>query len=60
MPVTVIYGDRDERIDKAWIETCALDAWPVRLVAGANHFDLAHEFDLLDEVLRAISEDSHG
>jgi pimeloyl-ACP methyl ester carboxylesterase len=61
VPVTVIYGDRDERIDKAWTETLRTGGVAVRPVPGANHFfDLAHEFDLLDEVLRAISEDGHG
>ncbi|MCP5414213.1 MAG: alpha/beta fold hydrolase [Chromatiaceae bacterium] len=61
VPVTVIYGDRDERIDKAWIENLRSGGVAVRPVAGANHFfDLAHEFDLLDEVLRVISEGSHG
>lgn len=61
VPVSVIYGDRDERIDKVWIETLRTGGAAVRPVAGANHFfDLAHEFDLLDEVLRAISEGGHG
>ena len=54
-PVTVIYGGQDERIDRDWIAGLAGPNVDVRLVPGANHFfDLSHEFELLDEVTRAI------
>lgn len=59
--VTVIYGDRDQRIDLAWIEELRQGGVSVRAVAGANHFfDLAHEFDLLDEVVASIDGLGHG
>lgn len=61
VPVTVIYGDRDQRIDMAWIEQLGQGGVTVRAVAGANHFfDLAHEFDLLDEVMSSIEGLAHG
>lgn len=60
-PATVIYGDQDDRIDRVWLEALAGGGVSVRSVAGANHFfDLTHEFDLLDEVLRVIAEGNHG
>ena len=60
-PVSVIYGDKDERIDKAWLDALGSRGVDVRPVAGANHFfDLAHEFDLLDEILRVTTGGKHG
>lgn len=60
-PVTVVVGDRDQRIDRPWLEQLREGGVALRAVAGANHFfDLAHEFDLLDEVLATIAEYSHG
>jgi pimeloyl-ACP methyl ester carboxylesterase len=61
VPVEVIYGGNDERIDKAWVEALQSGGVPVREVPGANHFfDLAHEFDLLEQVLSAFDGDRHG
>jgi pimeloyl-ACP methyl ester carboxylesterase len=60
-PVTVIYGDRDEHVDQAWLAGLGAHGVGLRPVAGANHFfDLEHEFDLLDEVLELISGARHG
>lgn len=60
VPVTVIYGDRDRRIDVGWLNALREGGVSVRTVAGADHFfDLAHEFDLLDEVLAVIGG-QHG
>ena len=61
VPVEVIYGGKDERIDKDWVRSLQAGGVPVREVSGANHFfDLAHEFDLLDQVLSAFNGDRHG
>ncbi len=61
VPVTVIFGDRDDRIDRRWLDALRGSAVRLRPVKGANHFfDLAHEFDLLDEVVRVISGVNHG
>ena len=61
VPVTVIYGGADERVDRAWLEHLKANSIRVRAVPGANHFfDVAHEFKLFDEVLAVISEAAHG
>ena len=61
IPVTVIYGDKDERMELAWLESLGGDRVAIRAVPGADHFfDLEHEFDLLDEVVRVITETGHG
>ena len=59
--VTVVYGDRDERIDKEWLDVLREGGVEVRPVAGADHFfDLEHEFDLLDEVVAVTSGADNG
>jgi pimeloyl-ACP methyl ester carboxylesterase len=59
--VAVIYGEGDERIDMAWIDTLRAAGVPTHGVPDANHFfDLAHEFELLDTVLLAVSGDDNG
>ncbi len=61
VPVAIIYGDKDDRVDRNWLETLASLGVTVRSVAGANHFfDLSHEFDLFDEVLAVLEEARHG
>ena len=61
IPVTVIYGDEDRRVDPQWLEALRDGGVRVRSVPGANHFfDLAHEFELLDEVLAVIGGGTHG
>jgi pimeloyl-ACP methyl ester carboxylesterase len=61
VPVTVIFGGKDERADRAWLDSLAVGGVEIRAVAGADHFfDLAHEFDLLDEVIKVITETDHG
>jgi len=60
-PVTVIFGDKDRRIDKAWLNSLRFGPVTVRAVAGANHFfDLTNEFDLFDEVAHLISGSGRG
>ena len=61
VPVTVIYGDHDRRVDARWLEALRDGGVIVRSVHGASHFfDLAHEFELLDEVLDVIDGGTHG
>ncbi len=61
VPVTVIYGDGDRRVDHQWLEKLRDGGVQVRSVHGANHFfDLAHEFELIDEVLDVIDGGTHG
>lgn len=60
-PVTVIFGLSDDRIDAAWLASLGDAGVALRAVAGADHFfSSTHEFDLLDEVLDALSEVAHG
>ena len=61
LPVTVIYGDRDKRIDRTWLGTLQAGGVKIRPVPGANHFfDLATEFDLFEEVAQVIARSGHG
>lgn len=61
VPIAVIYGDNDRRIDTEWLGVLREGGITVRAVAGADHFfDLAHEFDLLDEVVAVISGADNG
>jgi len=60
-PVTVVFGDRDRYIDRAWLDALGERGVGLRPVAGADHFfDLTHEFELFDEVLQVISRGRHG
>ena len=59
VPVTIILGSRDRRIDPDWHRRIAGSGGHLIVIEGANHFfDDAHEFDLLDAVDRAIAGDS--
>lgn len=50
IPITIILGNKDKRIDKKWISI--LSNTNLILIEGANHFfDTTHEFDLNDKVL---------
>ena len=61
VPVTVIYGEKDDLVERAWLDSLQGNNVTVRGVPGAGHFfDLAHEFDLLDEVVDVITEADHG
>ena len=61
IPVTIIYGEKDARIERAWLNSLQGNNVTVRSVPGAGHFfDLAYEFDLLDEVVDVITEVGHG
>jgi pimeloyl-ACP methyl ester carboxylesterase len=61
LPVTVIFGDRDQRLDKNWLDRLQAGGVKTRSVPGANHFfDLANEIDLLEEVAQVITGSGRG
>ncbi len=54
IPITIILGSNDKRVDKNWI-TILSDSNLI-MIQGANHFfDTSHEFDLNDNVLTELS-----
>jgi len=60
-PVTVIIGGDDERIDRSWLAALEAGGVQLRSIAGADHFfDLAHEFELADEVISTLEQHPHG
>lgn len=61
VPVTVLFGEKDERIRRDWLEDLRAGGVDTRGVPGAGHFfDLAHEFDLFDEMVEVIVETGRG
>jgi pimeloyl-ACP methyl ester carboxylesterase len=55
IPQAYIMGGHDDRLEPGWIPRLKETGRPVAIIAGANHFmDGAHEFDLLDEVLKEL------
>jgi pimeloyl-ACP methyl ester carboxylesterase len=60
-PVTVIIGGDDQRIDRSWLAALEAGGVQLRSIAGADHFfDLAHEFELADEVIATLEQPPHG
>ncbi len=56
VPVTILLGSRDKRIDPDWHQRIADSGGHLIVIEGANHFfDDEYEFDLLDAVDRAIA-----
>jgi pimeloyl-ACP methyl ester carboxylesterase len=54
IPVYVVLGSKDNRIDSAWVKTLRVSASQVAVIEGANHFfSSLYEFDL-NEQLEAI------
>ena len=48
---TLIYGTKDQRIDKQWNQELEQLDMEVITIESANHFfDFEHEFDLLDNI----------
>ena len=61
VPVAVIFGEKDDRVQPASLQALQGGGVTVRGIPGAGHFfDLAHEFDLLDEVVDVITETGRG
>ncbi len=59
LPVHVIVGSKDNRVDDEWIKELGQHAVQVNVIEGANHFfSSIHEFDLsdrLEDILTQIS-----
>ncbi len=60
IPVNLIIGTKDNRIDKDWMQTLAAEGVTLHRIDGASHFfDAEHEFDLhtlVEEVLDTLAE----
>jgi len=51
LPVYVVIGSEDNRIDDEWVKELRHRAYQVSVIAGANHFfSSTHEFDLSDRL----------
>lgn len=51
VPVYVVVGNKDNRVDDAWIKELGRHATRVDVIEGANHFfSSIHEFDLSDRL----------
>lgn len=58
VPVHVVIGSADQRIDPPWVEGLRRVASSVTVIDGANHFfDTTHEFDLHDRILGLVGQD---
>lgn len=57
VPVTVVMGDKDDRMGAGWVDTLVARGVDVRMIAGASHFfDNQYEFDLQDTVLQVLAD----
>lgn len=55
IPLSIILGDQDKRMDAVWPEKLRKSGVKLDLIAGANHFfDNEQEFDLLESVMNAL------
>jgi len=55
IPISVILGSKDIRVDKTWISLLKKANLNLIIIQGANHFfDTAHEFDMNDKVLNEL------
>ncbi len=56
IPMTMIFGSKDIRVNKNWITRLQKTNLNLIIIKGANHFfDASHEFDLSDNVLNELS-----
>lgn len=56
VPVKVIMGGEDDRMEAGWVEKLVSRGIAVRVIPGASHFfDNQYEFDLQEAVLQALS-----
>ncbi len=56
IPITIILGSGDIRLDKNWVTRLKKANLNLIMIEGANHFfDRSHEFDMNDNVLNALS-----
>jgi len=55
IPITIILGGEDMRLDKNWISRLKQTKLNLIIIKGANHFfDTTHEFDLNDKILTEL------
>ncbi|MFV2059592.1 MAG: alpha/beta hydrolase [Gammaproteobacteria bacterium] len=55
IPITIILGSTDKRLDNNWISMLKKSKLELIMIQGANHFfDKSHEFDLNDSVLDTL------
>jgi pimeloyl-ACP methyl ester carboxylesterase len=60
-PVTVILGDVDRRSERSWLRRLSGHGIGIRSIPNADHFfDVSHESDLYDEVIRVTEGLGHG
>ena len=60
-PVTLVSGGAAARVATDWARALEKGGVAVRSIPGVDHFfDLAHASELLDEILRVITETDHG
>jgi dienelactone hydrolase len=58
VPIHVIVGGADERIDGGWVAGLRDASRSVDVIEGANHFfDTAYEFDLHDRLMGLVGQD---
>ena len=51
LPVYVVIGSKDNRIDEEWVKELGRHATQLTIIEGANHFfSSIHEFDLSDQL----------
>jgi len=57
VPIEIIIGSKDQRMDTHWPEMLKANRAKISLIQGANHFfDADHEFDLTDRVLALLHQ----
>lgn len=57
VPVEVIMGSRDDRMEADWVAKLVARGIVVRVISGASHFfDNQYEFDLQEAVLQALQD----
>lgn len=57
LPVYVVIGSADNRIDDAWMKELRHRAYQVSVIEGANHFfSSIHEFDLSDRLEAILAQ----
>ncbi len=57
LPVYVVVGSQDNRIDDGWVKELRDHAFQVTVIEGANHFfSSMHEFELSDRLEEIVAE----
>jgi alpha/beta superfamily hydrolase len=57
LPVYVVIGGKDNRVDADWVLELRRNAAQVTVIEGANHFfSSVHEFDLSDRLEAILAQ----